>query len=214
MEIQSVRRTRKKVTIRYRKADGEIHQLTHNEKPKPDFDLAIEALRPLIIGILGLPESYGEGLKPTGLTIAGEDKQVCLVAIKDIPDANGVFNIATPLRFLDHPATEGTFTQPLTEEQVKLVDAVCEQAEAYLTGDRMQGVLLSDIDQEAVGQQKAIENHDPLQDTMLGEGAAGQELSADDQAVSDASKAAAASVAPKKRGRKSKVKAEGVVTTN
>jgi hypothetical protein len=212
MQIRSVRRKRKSVAISYVKSDGEIHSVVSNEAPLPSFDKAIAALTPLILAILHLPEGYGVGLKPTGLTIAGKGdaaNQVVLTFQKDIEEANGPWNSATPLRFLEHPSTEGTYTPALTDAQVELVSAVLEEAKEYAVGNRMQGVLLGDTSEQdcLAAEAKARDNHDPLQSELLGDGPAGTELSQDSKGAQAAIDAANAQVAPKKRGRKPKVAA-------
>src|SRR5690606_7626171 len=71
---------------------------------------------------------------------------------KDLPDAHAPFNIATPLRFLEHPETEGSYSPPLTEDQVALVEEVIDEAKKYVKGARAQWQLpLDSTDDEGEG---------------------------------------------------------------
>lgn len=143
LTILKVRRTRKHIVIGYRNGVDEYPGVKFRENPLPAFDAAIAALTPLVCELLLLPATYVENMKATGLTIADPDgnEQVCIVAQKSLPDAAGPFNIATPLRFVNAPQTEGSFTPALKAEQVALIDEVIEQAKAYVRGERAQGVI-------------------------------------------------------------------------
>lgn len=149
LTILKVRRTRKHVAISYRNGDEE-HNLKSRDKPLPAFDRAIEALGPLVCSLLHLPAGYVEGMRPVGVTItdANGNEQVCIVAAKSLDDANGPFNIATPLRLMDLPEAEGSYSPPLAAAQVGLIDEVVEQAKAYILGDRAQGQIEFEDDKE------------------------------------------------------------------
>lgn len=134
LTILKVRRTRKHVVIHYRNGEND-HNIKCRDNPLPAFDAAISALAPLVIELLALPSTYVENLKATGITIsdASGNDQVCVVAQKSLPDANGPFNICSP---------------PLTGKQVDLIDEVVEQAKLYVRGDRAQGQIAFDDGEE------------------------------------------------------------------
>lgn len=142
MDIKSVRITRRHIVIDWTTPEGDFG-LKLRDNPLPSFTRAVEALGALVLDILHLPTEYGKGLTATGITVA--DKQgthlVCITAKKELTDCNAPFNIATPLRFLDHPKEEGTYSPPLTDAQVGLVEAVIKEAKKYVKGDRAQGQL-------------------------------------------------------------------------
>jgi hypothetical protein len=124
--------------------------------------------------ILHLPKSYlgseskeeaGKTLNPltvSGITIT--DKQevrlVTIVAKKDLPDAHSPFNIATPLRFLEHPEEEGSYSPALTDKQGALIEELIEEAKRYVKGERAQGSLPleddSDETDEAAADQSGL----------------------------------------------------------
>lgn len=143
MYVQKVRLTLSKVAIDYKTPTGESHSLECSDAPLPSFVAAIHALSALILDVLHLPSDYGEHLTPTGLTLTDkqEAKLVTITGKKDLPDAHAPFNIATPLRFLEHPETEGSYSPSLTDKQVALVEEVLEEAKKYVKGERAQGQL-------------------------------------------------------------------------
>lgn len=156
LTILKVRRTRKAISIHYRNGD-EDHDITSRDNPLPAFGKALDALPPLVCELLALPAGYVENMKATGLTISdgSGNEQVTIVAQKSLPDSNGPFNIATPLRLMDLPEAEGSYSPPLTDKQVALVDEVIEQAKAYVLGNRAQGqIVFEDGDDDEDGDGK------------------------------------------------------------
>ncbi len=142
MNIHRVRLTRRHVIIDWLTPEGS-HGLKLKDNPLPEFRTAIENLSGLVLEILHLPTDYGAGLTATGVTVT--DKQdtqlVTITAKKEITDCNSPFNIATPLRFLDLPKEEGSYSPPLSAHQVALVEAVLNEAKRYVKGERAQGTL-------------------------------------------------------------------------
>ena len=167
MRITKVRLNNRAVSIEY-VSNNETHSLTSRDVPLPSFVEAIAALKPLVLSILHLPASYGAPVKDekegketptltvTGLTMAEKQEVdlVCIVARKTLTDAHSPFNIATPLRFLDHPDAEGSYSPALTDKECGAVYAVIEEAKRYVKGERAQGQLpLGDEKDEEAGAQ-------------------------------------------------------------
>lgn len=142
LTILKVRRTRKHVVIEYRNGD-EDHKLKSRDNPLPAFDNAIAALAPLVCQLIKVPATYVENMRAVGITITdgSGNEQVMVIAAKSLDDAQGPFNIATPLRLMDLPEAEGSYTPPLGADQVALIDEVVEQAKAYILGNRAQGQI-------------------------------------------------------------------------
>ncbi len=148
MNIHKIRLTRRHVVIDWETPEGTFG-LKLKDNPLPEFRKAVEDLSSLVLEILHLPTDYGAGLIPTGITITDkQDSQlVTIVAKKELTDCNSPFNIATPLRFLDLPKEEGSYSPPLNAKQVALVEAVINEAKRYVKGERAQGQLpLDDMD--------------------------------------------------------------------
>lgn len=167
MDIRSVRIKRRAVVIDYEN-EGETHSVTSRDNPLPSFVKAVEGLGSLVLDILHLPTDYQHGLKPTGLTVTGKQgtQLVSIVAQKELTDCNSPFNIATPLRFLSLPEEEGSYSPPLSEKQVALVDSVIKEAKKYVKGDRAQGqlplVITNDDDEGGDDGQDDPSEGDPL----------------------------------------------------
>lgn len=143
--INKVRLTRRNVIIEYHNGSESL-SITSPENPLPEFKSAIVALVPLILAICHLPDDYGTNLTASGLTLT-EKGLVTLQGKKSFDDASGPLNIATPLRFLDTPEEEGTYSPALDPKQVALIDEVIEQAKRYILGERAQGVLFNEEDE-------------------------------------------------------------------
>jgi len=172
LTILKVRRTRKHVLISYRNGHEEHPNFKSSDMPLPAFDQAISALAPLVCELLHLPEKYVENMRAIGVTIAdgSGNEMVTVIAQKSLDDANGPFNIATPLRLMETPTVEGSYSPPLTSKQADLVDEVIEQAKQYILGNRAQGQI------EFKGEEdEAEEDEDPNQGELAGVGAKGDE---------------------------------------
>ncbi len=142
LTILKVRRTRKHVAISYRNGE-ETHDIKSRDNPLPALDHAIGALAPLVCTLIHVPQTYVENLRPIGITITDSsgNEQVTVIAQKSLDDANAPFNIATPLRLMDLPEAEGSYSPPLGADQVGLIDEVVEQAKEYIRGNRAQGQI-------------------------------------------------------------------------
>jgi hypothetical protein len=142
MRITKVRLKQRAVVIEYEN-EGETHSVTSRDVPLPSFVAAVANLSSLVLDILHLPKDYAEGLKSTGLTMVEtqEVELVCIVATKELPECHSPFNIATPLRFLEHPKEEGSYSPALGSDQVAAVQEVVAEAKKYVKGERAQGQL-------------------------------------------------------------------------
>lgn len=140
--IQRVKRTRKKLFIAWHNGT-EDRSVNSTENALPEFQLALDALAPLLCEICALPQDYTTGLRMIGVVMGeqGEADTVSLLAQKSLMDAGKALNIVTPPRLLSHPTKEGSFTPPLTDAQAELVWALIEAAKDYAKGNRAQGEL-------------------------------------------------------------------------
>jgi len=144
--IHKVRMTRRNVIIVYNNGSESL-SISSPENPLPQFKTAIAALVPLILQICHLPENYEANLVATGLTITDKG-MVTIQSKKSLDDASGPFNIATPLRLIETPTEEGTYSPPLTDVQNSVIDEVIEQAKQYVLGNRAQGLLFQEDEDE------------------------------------------------------------------
>ena len=149
IEIITVKRTRKTIYIKWRQGDG-VFDLNERDNPLPDFLTAMDALAPIAGTICHLPRTYETGLRVVGFTIGEQSgaQTVFLIARKDIDDAAKEFAFTTPARLLAHPAEPGKYTPPLDEADASAVVEAIEQAKLYVRGERAQGQIAFEDDQE------------------------------------------------------------------
>lgn len=141
MQITLVRRTRKKIVIKYTES-GEVRTLEATENPLPAFTTAFDALTPLVCEICHLPAKFSS--KMTVLEMKLTDKGNELVtfrASKEIDDSTDAFKFSSPNRLTAHPTEEGKCSPPLKDDQVALIRSLIDEAAAYVKGDRAQGQI-------------------------------------------------------------------------
>ena len=150
IEIVQVKRTRKRIEISWTQGKSKF-DLAETDNPLPGFLTAMDALAPLVATICHLPPEYAkEGLRVTGVAIGEQSgaRTVSLTARKDLDDASKEFVFRTPARMLAIPASEGSYTPPLADADVALVDEAIEQAKCYVRGERAQGEIVFETDEE------------------------------------------------------------------
>lgn len=150
IEIVEVKRTRKRIEIAWTQGKSRF-DLAETDNPLPSFLTALDALAPLVATICHLPPEYArEGLRVTGVAIGEHSgaRTVSLTARKDLDDASKEFVFRTPARMLAIPASEGSYTPPLSNADVALVDEAIEQAKQYVRGERAQGEIVFETDED------------------------------------------------------------------
>ena len=153
MDITNIKLTRANVHIEYTNED-DTYKYDSADKPLPSFYKAMEALVPVVLDTLMLPKAYA-GKKPkaddkepgypltvSGFTIhtKGESRLVTIMAMK-VVDTPSPFNISVPNRYMDPPTKEGSSSIPYSDKHVALIEEVIEEAKKYLKGERAQGTL-------------------------------------------------------------------------
>ncbi len=143
IQILSVKRTRKKIMIRWQQGDS-IFNLDEPDNPLPEFNAAFDALPSVVGTICHLGSEYCEkGMRCVKMDVGekGGTNTVALHVRKDIDDAAKEFSFKTPERLLAHPTEPGKYTPPLPPSDAALVEDMIEQAKQYVWGNRAQGVL-------------------------------------------------------------------------
>lgn len=117
------------------------------EKQSPEFLNCLQGLKPYLLGVLDLPEEYGEGMTITGLSLKeekqdGEDFEnfgVVISAVKKLENFNASACINTP--YIPPCRNKNTVTimdEDLGEEIRKII-GFCER---FISGkERAQGEL-------------------------------------------------------------------------
>jgi len=176
MPIKSVKVSRTSVGIGYHTKELGDATLDHDDKPLPSLYKAMDALIPLVLETLQLPKSYagkkptegdkepGFPLRITGLyiTVKGESRLAMITAVKTI-DTPAPFNITVPARYMDPPTKEGAVSVPYSDKHIALIEEVLEEAEKYLRGERAQGTLPLESEE-----QKRSEPEDGKQEQLPG----------------------------------------------
>lgn len=169
MKINRVKYNGKTVEIDH-ETDKTSAEMTYHDRPLPEFIEAIEELAPLIATICEFPAAYwqdenGESkIEPTGFTITDKQEVRCVTftAKRKVIDSHSPLNIATPIRYMEHPQTEGTISTPFTDKQRALVERAIEEAKRYVKGERAQGTLPLNKDEEADEEKKKDPNQSDL----------------------------------------------------
>jgi hypothetical protein len=142
IQIKSVKRTRKTIEIGWEQGDASF-DLSERDNPLPSFGAALDALLPVVVAVLHLPDSYAEQIAVVGFNI-GEQSDARTVNFRvevTFDDASKTLKFTTHSRLLAHPVTPGVYTPPLPLEFVGRVEEAVEQARQYIIGERAQGQI-------------------------------------------------------------------------
>lgn len=143
IDIVSVKRTRKRIEINWTQGDHKFG-LKEPDNPLPSFTIALDALAPLVATVCHFPADYTKtNIRVVGVVMGeqGGTETVSIVARKGLDDASKEFVITTPARLLAHPEEPGSYTPPLTNAEAAAVYEVLEQAKLYIRGERAQGQI-------------------------------------------------------------------------
>lgn len=161
IDIVSVKRGRRNVVIHWRQGDAHF-VIDERDMPLPSFYKAFDALCPVAATICHLGVKYTQsGLRVVKMDMGekGGTSTVALHCRKDIDDAAKEFAFKTPERMLAHPTQEGKYTPPLPSTDAALVEDMIEEAKRYVRGERAQGQIVfeKDEDDDESGEEEAGE---------------------------------------------------------
>ncbi len=123
-------------------ADRENGELTCKDKPTEDFIDAMQALAPVMSGVLELPKDWGdERIVVTTVSLSERGEKLGVIISGSCRVAAGGFGLNTPL--LHEPSGDDAEAGPstLTPERWAQVTECAKQAHLYLGGDRVQRSL-------------------------------------------------------------------------
>lgn len=126
------------------------HELRCQEKPRPAFDKALQKFLPFLLTIIGAPADWRENTKVTGVSLNKEEdgrRGIVITASRKCPHGSAPIAINSPhLREgLDDKETGANF---FLDGMGDAIDVMCDEAAAYLGGDRSQGELFGDETKE------------------------------------------------------------------
>jgi hypothetical protein len=163
IEIKSVKRTRKRIEIAWCQGESAF-DLAERDNPLPGFTRSIDALAPVVRDICHLRADWLEdSVKVVGFSLGEQSgaRTVSIYAHAQVPDADKPFVIRTPERMMELPATEGSYSPPLSAILLRAVEEAIEEAKAYVRGYRAQGeIVFEDDDGDEDGEDGDGDNDD------------------------------------------------------
>jgi hypothetical protein len=135
-------------------ANGATTSSTYSskERPAPELPAALEAFKPFVMDLVGLPDTWRETLRVSVLSLLeikeGNRRGLMVSVKKKIERANNnPVSITTPLM---KSATDNTTTDKgVFDDDIAALIATAERAaEAYFKGERMQGEIFKEGDGE------------------------------------------------------------------
>lgn len=127
------------------------HQLECQEKPRPEFDTALQAFKPFLLEIIGAPADWKAKTVVTGISLNKEEDRrrgIIITAKRTCPFGAAPIALNTPHLRESLDETKETGPNFLLPGMVNAIDAMCEEAQIYLDGDRSQGELFGDEEKE------------------------------------------------------------------
>jgi hypothetical protein len=139
IQIHKIRDRSSGIGITY-KLGSNSNSINAGTTPSDEFVTALDALRPIVIKICGLPDFWKDMIKMIGITLTpvGETNHSIVFVAKREMVAGSPFNISTPQRFM-HIAEENDGTALVLDEEDRVaVEALIEQAATYVQTVREQ----------------------------------------------------------------------------
>ncbi len=131
-----------------RKTASDVEELTSHETvcpelPRPEFQTAMQAFLPFFLTIIGAPASWKESTKITGVSINKEEdgrRGVVLTASRKCPHGAAPIALNSP-HLREQIEDKETGNNFFLAGMDQALDTLCEEAQAYLEGERSQGEL-------------------------------------------------------------------------
>lgn len=123
------------------------HELTCEEKPRPAFDVAMQAFKPFLLKIIGAPKEWAEKTIVRGISLKKEEsgaRGIVISAIRYCPFGSAPIAINTPYLREQTDETKESGSNFFLDGMVDAIEELCDQADEYLKGNRAQGELFSD----------------------------------------------------------------------
>lgn len=130
------------------------HQLECPERPRPEFDTALQAFLPFLLQIIGAPKEWKDNTEITGISLNKEEDRrrgIVITAKRKCPFGAAPIAINTPHLRESLDDTQETGPNFLLPGMADAIDAICEEAQVYLDGDRAQGELFEEVPKKTRG---------------------------------------------------------------
>ena len=143
------RRVQIEFDVERRGKDGDVDfdrfTLDCTDPPRPGLREALDGLRAHVAIWLELPKGWGADLEVRGASLSDTDGVMgaVITALKPLQFSRGPLVVNTPHKPAEPPSDGDPSAEDfcLTGECIKALDALIEEANAYIDGERQQGRL-------------------------------------------------------------------------
>lgn len=125
--------------------DADEYAMHSGDRPRPEFDQALQALTVDVVTICELIPSDVDRLKVRGVTLTHTNGILgaCVTALKELKGSNAPLVINTP-HLPESPYSDGDDLSPVMPSGMAArLEAVMMEGERYLDGERAQSTLFS-----------------------------------------------------------------------
>jgi len=153
MRFQKIKYSKGKVKIEYElrnkeKKDWDQFSLACSNEPRPEFQIALQALSKDVIEMCELPEDYIKRIMVTGVSFSyGSEAEIMgatIIAQMTLNRSNVNLNLNTPHKPSEPYSEGGDAAQCLSQDCIDRLVSLELEAEDYINGNRAQGELFPD----------------------------------------------------------------------
>jgi hypothetical protein len=172
VRFQKIKYNKAKVKIEYelknKKKDKDWDQfsLACLDEPKPEFQIALQALSKDVIEMCELPGDYRTRIIVTGVSFSyGSEAEIMgatIISQMALNHSNINLNLNTPHKPSEPYSEGGDIFQCLSQECIERLTYLMLEAEDYVKGNRAQGDLFVDKAKEEGLKEIAKEFHDDM----------------------------------------------------
>ena len=167
MQIKKVKVTKdNKITMIYEQKSKygvtyDEYSFTCSELARPEFYITLQCLAQDVIAMCELPESYLEKITVKGVSFSYAEgiMGAVLISSMTLDKSHQALNLNTPHKASEmyNPDTPDDPMQLLDDKCIERLDALLEESELYIKGDRAQGSLFTaEQMQDTTGEQPQV----------------------------------------------------------
>jgi len=150
MRIRKIKKLSEEITLEWQTAAKDEkfnnHSLSSSDEPRPEFNSALAALKPHLIGLCEVEALNKKLITVSGVSISYKGDTSTMNAIitgqKSHERSGGCLNLNSPLKPAENITGEETASENiLSEKCVDLIKDLINEAKIYIEGDRSQTEL-------------------------------------------------------------------------
>jgi len=138
--------------IRNKVKDWDQFSLACSNEPKPEFQVALQALSEDVIFMCELPEDYKKRIMVAGVSFSyGSEAEIMgatIISQMSLKLSNVNLNLNTPHKPSEPYSEDGDQAQCLSDDCVTRLEELISEAEDYVNGIRVQGELFAETSKE------------------------------------------------------------------